>query len=362
MIQKFFQYYDDSEYYIEANRKKLASDNMSVIGGMLTFFVCVSLMFILVAIAFGGGVAPYEKYFPAALAVIGATMLHKAITNVISNDFIKVRIYALFVYSVVTISFSVADCIIYPSSRAVFFPSALIVMTMLYMDRIGYILLFKAILTAVFIIIDFRIKGNQVVINDLTVAVLAIIASGFSYMATISNILTRREDSINLVKKSQTDLLTGLLNKVSFEEKCSEYLDRKMNGAKCTMFIFDLDDFKHVNDQFGHAAGDKVIKFFAETLRGYFHPDDIIGRIGGDEFMVLVLGDMSEDFADKRCRSVLHELKTSNIDGITGMTCSMGFVIETKKVTFDEIYKMADEALYQAKENGKAQYQRYQAN
>ena len=319
-------------------------------------------MFILLAIAFGGGIAPYEKYIPAALAVIGATLLHKVITNLINKDFIKVRIYSIFVYSVVIISFSVADCVIYPSSRAIFFPSALIVMTMLYMDRIGYILLFKAALTAVFIIIDYRLKGSPVVINDLTVAVLAIIASGFSYMAIISNNLTRHEDSLYLVKKSQTDLLTGLLNKVSFEEKCNDYLDRKMNGAKCTMFIFDLDDFKHVNDQYGHAAGDKVIKFFAEALRGYFHPDDIIGRIGGDEFMVLVLGEMPEDFADKRCRSVLHELKTSNIDGITGMTCSMGFVIETKKVTFEEMYKMADEALYKAKENGKAQYHRYQAN
>ena len=233
---------------------------------------------------------------------------------------------------------------------------------MLYMDRFSYVFVFKSFLALIFIIIDIRYKTTPLVISDLTVATLSIFASSFSYFAIITTTLSRREDNIKLVKKSQTDLLTGLLNKVSFEERCTEYLDRKMNGAKCIMFIFDLDDFKNVNDQYGHAAGDKVVKFFGETLKSYFHPDDIIGRIGGDEFMVLVLGEMPEDFPEIRCRSVLHELRTSNIDGIIGLTCSMGFVVETGKITFGEIYAMADKALYKSKENGKAQYHRYQAN
>ncbi|MCR5557063.1 MAG: GGDEF domain-containing protein [Butyrivibrio sp.] len=362
MIQKLFQFYDDSEYYIETNKKKLAYDNVSVIRRMLTFFVFITVLYILTGIAFGGGIPAYSKYFPALLAVVIVTLVNDICSKNVRGSFIISRIYCTVVYTLVIVTFSAADIIIYSGSRAVFFPCAILVLTMLYIDRISYAFLFKSILALIFILIDIKYKTTALVISDLTVVTLSIFASSFSYLAIITTALSRREDNIKLVKMSQTDLLTGLLNKVSFEERCTEYLDRKMNGAKCTMFIFDLDNFKNVNDQYGHAAGDKVIKFFAETLWSYFHPDDIIGRIGGDEFMVLVLGEMPDDFPEIRCRSVLHELKTSNIDGITGMTCSMGFAIETGRISFGEIYAMADKALYKAKENGKAQYHRYQAN
>ena len=359
MIQKIFQFYDDSEYYIEANKKKLAYDNVSVISGMLTFFVFVSVFFIIMAIAFGGGITNYVRYFPALIMVVIIAIFNEFIAKYAKKNFLRARIYCAVVYSLVIMFFSTADIIIYPKSRAVFFPAALFVLTTLYMDRFIFIILFKIIVSFAFVLIDTRFKTPQLVVNDITVAALTIIASSFSYLTIITTTLSRREDNINLVKKSQTDLLTGLLNKVSFEERCIEYLERKMNGAKCTMFIVDLDNFKNINDQHGHAAGDKVVKSFAGILRSYFHPDDIIGRVGGDEFMVLVLGEMPADFSETRCRSILHELRTSNICGVTGMTCSIGFAEETGRVTFDQIYDMADRALYKAKENGKAQYYKF---
>ncbi|MBP3197924.1 MAG: GGDEF domain-containing protein [Butyrivibrio sp.] len=357
MIEKLYQSYDDCNYYIETNKKKLAHDNADAISGMLTFFALISIFAVGVALAFGNAITHYDKYIPAIILLILMFAINKKISKRLDYNFLKVRIYALIVYSLLIIAFAIADISIYSYSRAVFFPVAIIALSGMYMDYFWITVIYKLVLAVIFLFCDYRVKDSYVFMSDLVVACLAIIASMFCYSVIISISLTRHEDSEQLVKKSQTDLLTGLLNKISFEEHCKNYLDKRVIGARCTMFIFDLDDFKDVNDNYGHQTGDKVLKLFSEILKGYFHPDDIIGRVGGDEFMVLVLGEMPEGFAERRCRSIIHELKTTEVDGDKGVTVSIGIAEDTQGHGFDELYHKADEALYKAKEGGKARFE-----
>lgn len=356
MIQKLYESYDNNNYYIDTNKKKLAHDNLMVVGGMLTFFLVISILFVTMALAFGNGIVPYIKYLPAIGMLVILLVIYVHIFSKKTYEFALTRIFSMAFYGIVILSFSIADSVIYRQSRAVFFPLAIVLFSVLYMDYFWALAAFKIVIGVIFLIVDAHLKTTHLLTNDITVAALALLASTFSYTSMISVTLSRQEESEELVHKSETDLLTGLLNKVSFEEKCDEYLAKKMAGAKCTMFIFDLDDFKHINDNYGHQTGDKVLKLFAEILQGYFHPDDLIGRIGGDEFMVLVLGEMPEGYVARRCRSVQHELKTTNIDGATGITCSMGIAEDTQRMTFKELYEKADKALYKAKEGGKARY------
>lgn len=356
MIEKLYESYDDNTYYIDTNKKKLAQDNAKVIGGMLTFFIGVAIMFVAIAMAFGSGIAQYVKYIPSILILIVLLLIHRFVEPRINEKFGAVRIYALILYSIVILSFSIADAVIYTESRAVFFPLSIVLLSCLYLDYLHVMTLYKIVLSIIFLIVDYNLKSKVLFVNDVTITVISIPASLFAYITVVHNMVERREDNMELVNKSQTDLLTGLLNKISFQEKCEEYLSRRVIGAKCTMFIFDLDNFKDVNDNYGHQTGDKVLKLFAEILRGYFHPDDVIGRIGGDEFMVLVLGEMPDGFAERRCRSVIHEIKTSEIDGLKGVTCSIGIAEDTQGKHFDDLYKMADSALYKSKENGKARF------
>ncbi len=333
MIEKLYESYDDNNYYIDTNKKKLAKDNAAVIGGMLTFFIVVSVLFVTFAMAFGKGITPYAQYFPCILSVIFLHVVNKFAAPKL-HSFGVTRIYCLTVYTIIILSFSMADADLYSESRAIFFPVAIVLLSALYMDYFWIMFLYKIVVGVTFLLIDAYFKSDAILINDITVSILALLASMFCYSTIIRNTLSRHEDSAQLVQKSQTDLLTGLLNKISFEEKCTDYLKNRVVGARCTMFIFDLDDFKDINDNFGHQTGDKTLKLFSEILRGYFHPDDIIGRIGGDEFMVLVLGDMPEGFAERRCRSVIHELKTTEIDGAKGISCSIGIVEDTQGRNF----------------------------
>ena len=356
MIQKIFESYDNNNYYIDTNKKKLAYDNFNVIGGVLTFFIIIGVVFVAVAMAFGNGMNKYYNYIPALIVLCVFLLIYKKIVNKIEKDFDKVRIFALLMYGVVILSFSIADSIVYSTSRAVFFPVSIVLLSAIYLDYFRILILFRVAMALVFLIADFRIKESTLVANDVAIVVLSIMASIFCYSTIINTALSSHEGSEQLVKKSETDLLTGLMNKISFEEKCVEYLSGRHIGAKGTLFIFDLDDFKHVNDNYGHQVGDKTLKLFAEILRSYFHPDDIMGRVGGDEFMVLVLGDMPEEFALRRCRSILHELKTTEIDDAKGITCSIGIAMDTQGHSFQEMYQKADEALYKSKEGGKARF------
>ncbi len=356
MIEKLYESYDDNNYYVDANKKKLAHDNLMVVGGMLTFFLFLSVIFVCIALAFGNGLTPYFHFFPGIGVLLVLVLIFNYLIKNKSFGFNVSRVICLIFYGIVILNFSIADALIYRESRAVFFPVAILLFSAIYIDYFRARFFFKIIITIIYLVVDWQLKARQIFIYDMTVSVLALLASYFSYMAMINMSLSRHEDSQQLVKKSETDLLTGLLNKVSFEEKCDEYLAKKMAGAKCTMFIFDLDDFKNINDKYGHQTGDKVLKLFSEILRGYFHPDDIIGRIGGDEFMVLVLGDMPDGYAQRRCRSVLHELKTTQVDGASGITCSIGIAEDTQRLNFKELYERSDKALYKSKEGGKARF------
>ena len=150
------------------------------------------------------------------------------------------------------------------------------------------------------------------------------------------------------------DPMTRLLNKEFMRNRCAQIL-HDSPGRKHAMLIIDIDDFKIANDTNGHKFGDSVIHLIAETLQNSFRSDDLIGRIGGDEFLLL-LHDVSREqallLADKY-RSALASVgvpfasrfRISNSIGIS--------VFPEDGVTYEELFEAADRALYRAKAQGK---------
>ena len=161
--------------------------------------------------------------------------------------------------------------------------------------------------------------------------------------------------------KSQHDLLTGLYNKKSFEDEVQKTIDAKKPDEVSVLLIFDFDNFKHINDTYGHGVGDEVLKAFASVLIRAFRTHDIIGRIGGDEFMVFMPQMMTEHLKrpDEISQEILNELYAMKIGPAEHFSCSIGIGTDTTNYGFKRLYKLADKALYQSKENGKACYVRY---
>lgn len=152
--------------------------------------------------------------------------------------------------------------------------------------------------------------------------------------------------------KSHKDLLTGLLNKISFNEAVKEKL--KDADEDVALFIIDFDNFKHVNDNYGHRIGDAVLQEFSNILKRIFKEDALIGRIGGDEFMVFMEKNVTDEIIAANCDNIEAALWNLVIGEATHFSCSIGVVIDSARQEFDSMYQHADDALYVAKAKGKA--------
>lgn len=162
-------------------------------------------------------------------------------------------------------------------------------------------------------------------------------------------------DKYDLETEAQTDSLTGLYNRKSIERKIAEYIIR--NGDKCgALFIVDIDDFKKINDTYGHMEGDKVIKFVARMLKHSFRESDIIGRLGGDEFIVFMKNIQGGKEAEKKLKLLQRVFSGTGNDEkwITSVFISVGAAVYPKDGrNLDSLYEKADSALYEAKRLGK---------
>lgn len=155
----------------------------------------------------------------------------------------------------------------------------------------------------------------------------------------------------------QMDEMTGIYTK-TVTTRCVEKLLLRDSGKKYAFYIFDIDSFKNINDSFGHAFGDKVIIRFVDTIKSYFDEADIIGRIGGDEFVVFAeIEDEKE--AESKAAQISRALDTTfSFDSVScKMSSSIGVAISPRDgKDFDTLYKNADAALYQTKKRGKNSY------
>ena len=159
-----------------------------------------------------------------------------------------------------------------------------------------------------------------------------------------------------LMKYAQTDALTGLYNKETTKLRTDEILstDKDMIHA---FLILDMDCFKQINDGYGHAVGDIVLQKFGQLLRDIFREDDIVGRIGGDEFVVVMKNVKMKEMAIAKAEELLTKTQQYEIKELNGSAISISIGIAMAPEDGDcymDLYKRADQALYQAKRSGKA--------
>ncbi len=168
----------------------------------------------------------------------------------------------------------------------------------------------------------------------------------------------RRRAELELQQKAESDPLTGLYNRSAIVPRISKAL-AKSKGALCAMYMIDLDDFKGINDTFGHMYGDAVLSEMASHLQRIFRRTDLIGRMGGDEFIVFLADIPSEEFAMQRAELICSSMQATHMlqgeeRAISG---SVGLAYAPQHgTTFDELYAHSDDAMYHAKNHGKNKY------
>lgn len=186
--------------------------------------------------------------------------------------------------------------------------------------------------------------------------------SGLVYrvIGVLSDIDFEKRELERITDAARRDSLTNLYNKGTSESVIDDWLDHN-SGQWAALFIMDIDDFKHINDTWGHAAGDKVLRDVAACLLKTMGKDNIVGRIGGDEFVALYKKNEDGRTTKDVANALVHGFDDYLIADEKPLSVSIGVAVFPKDGNdFKALYKKADQGLYQAKNRGKNQYQIYE--
>ncbi|MBQ2453319.1 MAG: GGDEF domain-containing protein, partial [Lachnospiraceae bacterium] len=166
----------------------------------------------------------------------------------------------------------------------------------------------------------------------------------------VDDIVASAKERQNLEILASTDMMTGILNRGSGERKVIDAIANNKVGMLC---ILDVDRFKDTNDDYGHNVGDKVLRGIADVLKLTFRDEDIIFRLGGDEYAVYVMNMCDEESGRAVMDRVFNEIAKLDVPELEKrdicVSAGASFFREGDKRSFDELYKLADNGVYESK-------------
>jgi diguanylate cyclase (GGDEF)-like protein len=185
--------------------------------------------------------------------------------------------------------------------------------------------------------------GGLIMFLDTAIAVGVVAALVFMLKTQVGRLVT------GMHKASTTDALTDTLNRGAFQQRLQEAVTAP---EPVVLALLDLDHFKSVNDRFGHPAGDRALRRFCEIVRGEARIGDVLGRLGGEEFGLLLANTElhgAHSFAERLRTTVAHVTAAGEV----GLTVSIGLAEAAPGMSVDELLRSADLALYAAKDAGR---------
>lgn len=176
-----------------------------------------------------------------------------------------------------------------------------------------------------------------------------------SVLGRIHNIHESATVQREMMHRVETDFLTGLYNKGAAIEKVDRWL--KVNPtSEAHMIMIDIDNFKNINDLYGHSLGDEVLKEVARLIQICFGEDNLTARFGGDEFIAFI-ADEPIGSVENRVDSFMHKLALEITVLSYKVQCSIGIAARASKYNeFEDMFNRADDAMYRAKKAGKNRY------
>ena len=178
---------------------------------------------------------------------------------------------------------------------------------------------------------------------------IAIFSTG--YFANRSTYMLKQH-RVHVTRTIEIDSLTGVMGRRLFLQHCQNIQsDQRIHGHQGWFLFLDVDWFKQINDKLGHIAGDETLKKFAMFLKEQFEPYGVVGRVGGDEFAVMIEEEMSQEALEEELEQFFQNI--SGIQKEVTVSCSIGVYRFTYPKTIKELLTKTDEILYEAKANGR---------
>lgn len=181
------------------------------------------------------------------------------------------------------------------------------------------------------------------------------------FIGKMYNIDREKTEHNRLVLQSQTDPLTGFYTKAAAAMRIDEYIKVIKLPTRCALIVLDIDDFYRINDRFGRREGDRTLVTISQQLQVLFRNSDILGRAGGDEFVLLIrdIEDEGAIIVEEKARDICEMFRNLSISGEENapLSCSLGIAVYPDNgKSYAELFTNADKAMYEAKTRGKNQY------
>lgn len=156
-----------------------------------------------------------------------------------------------------------------------------------------------------------------------------------------------------LLSKARLDSLTHIYNAETIRNLIIEDIHQMKEGEHGALLMIDVDHFKTVNDNYGHMSGDEVLCAVAQLLRSSFRADDIVGRPGGDEFMVYMKKVKDKSALCDKCGEICSKARELLVENEIGITISVGAALSCAGDEYEDLYQITDKQLYEAKKDGR---------
>ena len=184
---------------------------------------------------------------------------------------------------------------------------------------------------------------------------------GEEYICICRDITKEKNQELKLTEMAETDELTGLYNRHRAIPEMRKYLEN-YSGETAALIMIDIDKLKEINDTYGHVYGDLVISTVAKRIKSHFREEDVVSRIGGDEFLVLCKNISAEDIEQKLTEMVEpYVVWEGELGSCKKHSISAGYALYPMDgMDFYNLYNKADQAMFEVKRSGKCNYKKYE--
>ena len=318
---------------------------------MWTSIVFIGMFFLAYAMVPGFKLTPgHFLFFPLTIGFFFVNMYSRSHEHLPTSF---CNFFCLFYFFMLELCLILMEISSPPFQPSRWFPLFLVVFPVLFIDRQYRHGIEETVMFVVYCGITVLFKEPQYFFRDMYTVLAAYLISMIVSRVVLATRAKQGLYMVELRRFGSMDKLTQVYNKAALLSEIEEYLTQRRDSAPCSMSIIDVDNFKQVNDGLGHEGGDQLLEQIGQLLLSNFRPSDIIGRFGGDEFIVFMPNMRDANLIDLRCRTLQMLLMNYNIGNTEPFTLSIGTIVDEGNHSQEELFRMADDALYMSKMSGK---------
>lgn len=344
--------------YFRKAKEEIKTTNLRLLKWLSIIQLFFLAFFILITPPLYPGWTPTFPYrFFVVIAVGAAVLIHLyARSKNITPD--TVLLLCVLFYAEVLAGCMSVDIMPDPNAQSVYYPIMLVVMPSLLVMPLAGVFSLTVVMEALYLVLVINYKTPSVAVNDVYRSLIGFFCS-LVVMVNVCDLRTREGLSkYHYIRQGTTDPLTRVHNRAECELQIRDFFrNRLADEPQCALLMFDVDHFKQVNDSYGHQKGDLILSEVGSVLKEGFRADDVIGRIGGDEFMVLLKTIRNEESLRELAERTLNNIRYLSGKCGVEVSCSLG-IAELRGTTaaYETMYQIADQAMYEAKRSGMGRY------